>query len=87
MKRVMNFLILSCKKAVALIDKQAEVKLSWMENMQLTIHKTMCDACSAYEKQSILIDKALHNHKHSMKEDVTSIIENKELQKKIISKL
>ncbi len=83
----MNFLILSCKKAAALIDKKSEVKLSLMENMQLAIHKTMCDACSAYEKQSILIDKALHNHIHSMKEDVTSITGNKELQKKIISKL
>ncbi len=87
MKRLMNFLILSCKKAAALIDKKSEAKLSWMENMQLSIHKTMCDACSAYEKQSILIDKALHNDIHSMKEDATSIIENKELQKKIISKL
>ena len=79
--------MLSCKKASALIDKKVEVKLSWKENMQLTIHKSMCDACTAYEKQSKLIDKALHNHIHIMKEGVSTIIENKELQNQIISKL
>ena len=87
MEKLMNYLILSCKKAASLIDKKAEVKLSWKENMQLHMHKSMCDACTAYVKQSKLIDKALHNHMHTMKEDVITIIENKELQKQIISKL
>ena len=87
MEKLMNYLILSCKKAASLIDKKAEVKLSWKENMQLHMHKSMCDACTAYEKQSKLIDKALHNHIHIMKEDVITIIENKELQKQIIAKL
>ena len=79
--------MLSCKKASALIDKKAEAKLSWKENMQLTMHKSMCDACTAYEKQSKLIDKILHTHIHSHSETNLSFIENKELQEKIISKL
>ncbi len=79
--------MLSCKKAATLIDKKAEVKLSWRENMQLTMHKSMCDACTAYEKQSKFIDKALYHHIHTMTEDVNTIIENKELQTKIISKV
>ena len=79
--------MLSCKKASALIDKKAEVKLSWKENMQLTMHKSMCDACTAYEKQSKLIDKILHTHIHSHRETNLPFIENKELQEKIISKL
>jgi len=87
MKKLMNYLMLSCKKAAALIDKKAEVKLSWKENMQLHMHKSMCDGCTAYEKHSKIIDKALHNHIHAMKEDVNATIENKELQNKIISKL
>ena len=87
MKKLMNYLMLSCKKAASLIDKKAEVKLSWKENMQLTMHKSMCDACTAYEKQSKLIDKILHTHIHSHSETNLPVIENKELQKQIISKL
>ncbi len=79
--------MLSCKRASALIDKKIEMKLSWKENMQLTMHKSMCGACSAYEKQSKLIDKILHSHIHSDSETNFPVIENKELQKQIISKL
>ena len=79
--------MLSCKKASALIAKKAEVKLSWKENMQLTMHKSMCDVCAAYEKQSKLIDKILHTHIHAHSETNLPVIENKELQKQIISKL
>lgn len=79
--------MLSCKKAAALIDKKAEVKLSWKENMQLHMHKSMYDACTTYKKQSKLIDEALHKNIHTMKEDVNTIIENKELKTKTIFKL
>jgi len=87
MKRLMHYFMLSCKKAASLIDKKADVQLSWKENMQLTMHKSMCDACTAYEKQSKLIDKALHDNFHAIQDDVNTLIENKELQQKIISKL
>ena len=83
----MNYLMLSCKKAASLIDKKVEVKLSWKENMQLTMHKSMCDDCTAYEKQSKFIDKILHTHIHSHSETNLPVIENKELQRQIISKL
>ncbi len=87
MKRLMNFLMLSCKKAAALIDKKAEVKLSWKENTQLHMHTSMCDACTAYKKQSMFIDKALHNHLHALSQGIHTTIENKELKEQIISKL
>lgn len=83
MKELMNFLILSCKKAAILIEKKSEMKLSRKESLQLTLHKSMCGACKSYEKQSTFIDKALHNHE--MKEVKT--IENATLKNKIISKL
>ncbi len=79
--------MLSCKRASALIDKKIEVKLSWKENMQLAMHTSVCGACNAYEKQSKLIDKILHSHIHSDSETNFTVIENKELQKQIISKL
>ena len=87
MKKLMNYLMLSCKKAASLIDKNAEVKLSWKECIQLKLHKSMCEACTAYEKQSKLIDKILHTHIHSHSETNLPVIENKELQRQIISKL
>ncbi|PKL78495.1 MAG: hypothetical protein CVV25_11440 [Ignavibacteriae bacterium HGW-Ignavibacteriae-4] len=86
MKKLKDFLMLTCKKAATLIDKKAEVKLSWKENMQLTMHKSMCETCSAYEKQSKFMDKVLHRQIHADSEADLPIIKNKELQDKIISK-
>lgn len=79
--------MLSCLKAAALIDRKEEKKLSWKENSMLKMHTAMCDACSSYEKQSNLISKALHKHIHSHEEETLVVIENRELQKTIISKL
>jgi len=61
MSKAMNKLMLSCKKATELIEKQQLTPLRFVERMQLKMHKSMCDACSAYEKQSIFIDKALNS--------------------------
>ncbi len=59
MKKLMQYLFLSCLKATELIEKKIYSKLSLKEQVQLTIHKAMCDACSNYEKDSLLIDKAI----------------------------
>lgn len=87
MKKIMHFLFLSCMKAAGLIDKKAEVKLSWKENLQLLMHKSMCDACTAYEKQSLLLDKALHRHLHDELNGDLPIIENPNLKDRLQSKL
>ena len=78
--------MLSCKTAAGLIDKKSTVKLSWEENIRLKVHKSMCDACRAYEKQGKIIDSILHTRIHSDNNN-TPIIENKELQDKIISNI
>lgn len=59
MKKVMNILFLSCAKATELIEKKLLFRLTLSERIRLTMHKAMCDACSMYEKQSNLLDKAL----------------------------
>lgn len=56
----MSRLMLSCKKATELIEKQQLTPLRLTERFQLKLHKKMCAVCSAYEKQSILLDKALN---------------------------
>ena len=86
MKKLMNILMLSCKKASALIDMKSVRKLSTKEKVMLRMHTSMCDGCTAYLKQSRILDDLLHKHIHNTSENI-SVIENKELQQQIISKL
>lgn len=52
----MMMLMLSCKKAAELIDKRSVVSLSMPERLQLSLHTRMCKVCSAYGKQSKVMD-------------------------------
>ncbi|MDZ7738089.1 MAG: hypothetical protein U5K32_03270 [Bacteroidales bacterium] len=87
MKKLLNILFLSCYKATELIEKKLNFRLSFKEKIQLKIHKSMCDACSLYEKQSEFMDRWIeaserkehHSHEHSG--------ELKELKKIILDRL
>ena len=52
-------MFLSCLKATELIEKKIHFRLSFSERLQLKIHKSMCDACSKYEKQSLFLEKGI----------------------------
>jgi hypothetical protein len=82
MKKLMHFFVLSCKKATALIEKRSVAPLSFTESIQLRIHKSVCDACAAYEKQSRSID-ALLNKQHRDPDDQT-VISNPQLKDRIL---
>ena len=57
MKKIIHLLMLSCKKAAALIDKTSLYKLTIIENVQLTMHKSICNGCSIFKsKVSYLIN-------------------------------
>ena len=62
MKKLMHMLFLSCLKATELIEKKFHIKLSFKERLQLSLHKMMCDACSAYEKQSTVLEKGIDDY-------------------------
>ena len=83
----MNYLMLTCQKASALIDKKNLFGLTRKEKMMLKMHTAVCKYCSTYQKQSELIDHALNKHFHSINNEINVIIENGELKEKIISKL
>jgi hypothetical protein len=83
MKKIMHILFLSCIKATELIEKKLHFKLSFAEKIQLKLHKMMCDACTKYEKQSDVIDKALFNS--NKKEE--PIIDINGFKKSILTKL
>ena len=85
MKKLMNYLMLSCKKASELIDRKFIFGLNWKENIQLKLHTKMCDACTNYQKQSKAIDGILEKHVHD--EETTPLLENKPLKENILHSL
>lgn len=83
----MNWLMLSCKKATGLIEKKALIGLSWKENLRLRMHTTMCDGCTAYQKQSLLLDRLLEQHISNPNVYTIPQTESSELKNRILSNL
>lgn len=83
----MYLIMLPCKKATELIEKKSLVGLSFKEKIQLHLHKTMCDACTAYQKQSKKIDELLERHIHTSDTNNSESYQNDELKEKIINNL
>ena len=88
-KKLMNILMLSCKKASGLIEKKLHFPLSPIQKMQLFMHTSMCDTCKKYQKQSLELDSILRGHiqfdsqsKYSSSEKLSTNVKNQ-----IISKL
>jgi hypothetical protein len=87
MKKIMNWLMLSCKMATELMEKQSLVGLSAKERFRLRLHTSMCDGCTAYQKQSMLIDKMLHHHIASPNPENIPEEENRALKDRILTNL
>lgn len=87
MKKIMHLLMLSCKKATELIEKKTLVGLSFREKVQLNIHKSMCEACTAYEKQSLKIDELVQKHIQAEGSASGNTVSNPQLKEKIINNL
>ena len=89
MKKLMNKLMLSCVKASELIEKKINAKLTAKEKIQLSLHISMCDACRAWEKQSIELDQTLSNHisDHSKEERTTKLPLSDEAKKAILENI
>lgn len=62
MKKLMHLFILSCRRASLLIEKNHQKPLSFMDNIQLSLHLKLCDQCSLYKKQSAAIEQMLKQH-------------------------
>jgi hypothetical protein len=87
MMKLMNWLMLSCKKATELMEKLSLVGLSKKEKFRLRLHTSMCDGCTAYQKQSLVIDNLLHHHFDDMLPNAMPEVENKELRDRILLNL
>lgn len=77
-KKVMHYMFLSCLRATELINKKSDSPLSCVQNLQLKAHKSMCKACSNYEKQTSLLDNALQAslNKEGLKVNVDALKES-----------
>lgn len=87
MKKILHFLMLSCDKATQLIEKKLLFDLSFREKIQLKMHKSICDACTTYEKQSKIIEEALQSKIQPNNPEQIDIIQNDSLKEKILNKL
>lgn len=87
MKKLMHLMMLSCKKVTELIEKKSLVGLNWKEKIQFTMHTSMCDACSTYQKQSEFLDKILYQQNITPYSESVKLVENKALKERIISSL
>ncbi len=85
MKNLMNIMMLSCKKATELIEKKNVTRLSCVEQIQLKVHKGVCSACRAYEKQSLIIDQSIKKLAEQDINEKVKLSEDKKL--KIIQSL
>ncbi len=83
----MYLIMLPCKTITELIEKRSLVGLSFKEKIQLHLHKTMCDACTAYQKQSKKIDELLERYIHTSDTNNSGFHQNDELKEKIINNL
>lgn len=56
---LMTTLMLSCRKAMLLMEQRTVAPLSAMDQMQLWMHLRVCDGCRAFEKQNATIERLM----------------------------
>ncbi len=79
----MNAMMLSCVKAIELMEMKENVPLGLLKTMQLHMHTAMCSGCRNYLKQSRLINQLLQKEF-----DTLPVIKNTDdLETTIISKI
>lgn len=74
MRRLMNMIMLSCRKVTELIEMQKHCPLSFKDSIQLRMHLFVCKYCSRYVRQVELIDKAVN--KTFLDQDTSEFEEN-----------
>ena len=79
--------MLSCKRATELIEKKSLVGLTVKENARLHMHTAMCDGCTAYRKQSLLIDRLLQHHITEPAPTMIAEVDTTDLEYLILSNL
>lgn len=75
----------SCLKASYLVEKKLHTKLNIKERIQLKIHLCLCNKCSRYNKEAILIDQlTIESIAQNEMQQIFSAGEIDKLKKKIL---
>ena len=62
MRRLMNAVMLHCRKATYLIEKSNDAPLGIVEKAQLNMHLFMCSGCRNYLKQNRFLERLLKRY-------------------------
>lgn len=54
-----KYINLTCQEASFLISKRQETKLTWRQKLRLNFHISVCEPCSRFAKQVVIIDASL----------------------------
>lgn len=85
-----NKIMLSCKQATALVERNTVSKLTFNETIKMKLHLLMCKVCSSYQKQSLFIHKILEKKfklENSGDSSTIEVIKNDALKERIFFKL
>lgn len=58
-KNFIHFFVLSCEKATFLIEKQLHTRLLPLEKLQLRLHLSLCQYCTAYKHKALFLHKLM----------------------------
>lgn len=87
MRKLMNRLMMSCKKASSLIVKRDNFSLTRKGKIRLFFHLLMCDACSSFSKQNKFLHRVMEDQDKSPEETLPNNEVPDNLKENIISKL
>jgi hypothetical protein len=54
-----KYINLTCEEASFLISKRQETKLTWCEILRLNFHISVCEPCSRFAKQVVIMDASI----------------------------
>lgn len=82
----MQKMVLSCKKAAELTDKKLMGQLSFMESIQLGVHRLICTCsiCGKYESHSKLLDQKITELKATHEPMTMTLSQKEEIIKTVV---
>ena len=88
LEKIMTMMLLSCKEATLLIEKQTVFPLTFIEKCRLYIHVKMCIVCKIYQAQSKTIEKAVSKwiNSEGSPEDILTTESKDQIKEKIEKK-
>lgn len=79
--------MISCRRATELTEKKLAGELTLTDNLRLLFHRSMCDACRRYGRQSQALEQILRRKNEKVSSGVKDATSGNALEDKIIDKL